>query len=129
MKILLVEDDLLVAKSTARLIERMGGHQVKVSDSPTEVIESCQSGKIDLVLMDINLPGAKWQDEDVSGAELAKLLKTEDKTAHIPIIILTAYALTSEKEDLLNISGADELLTKPIRDYSTLMRLIEKLTK
>lgn len=127
MKILLVEDDILLAKGTARLIERMGNHEVRVTDSPDKIFELCEAGSIDLVLMDVNLPGARWQGEEVSGADLSRLLKAGEKTAHIPIIILTAYALISEREPLLNASNADELMTKPIRDYEVLLKLIEKL--
>ncbi len=57
--------------------------------------------------------------EKVSGTDLSRLLKTKPETAHIPIVILTAYAMANERESLIVNSQANELLTKPIRDYNT----------
>lgn len=129
MNILLVEDDRLLAKGTAKLIERMGNHQVKITDDPQEIFQLCQQGQIDLVIMDVNLPGAKWEEEEVSGADLARLLKSKPETASIPIIILTAYAMASERETLLSVSRADELFTKPVKDFQKLIDAIERLCK
>ena len=127
MNILLVEDDVLLAKGTANLIQRLSGHSVQVTAEPQQIFEQSQAGTVDLILMDINLPGAKWQGEDLSGADIARLLKTDPQTANIPIIIVTAYAMLSEKKALLNASLADELFTKPITDYDQLIEMIETL--
>ncbi|WP_019504163.1 response regulator [Pleurocapsa sp. PCC 7319] len=129
LKILLVEDNLPLAKSTAKLIERLGGHSVQLTDEPKTVFELCTAGEIDIVLMDINLPGASWAGEEVSGADLSRLLKTKLETASIPIILLTAYAMSSERESLLADSQADEFFTKPISDYAALIKAIEQLTE
>lgn len=129
LKILLVEDNLPLAKSTAKLIERLGRHQVQITDEPKTIWELCTAGKVDLVLMDINLPGAFWQGDEVSGADLSRLLKTQPKTAHIPIILLTAYAMAQERESLLSDSQADEFFTKPISDYAALIKAIEGLAE
>ena len=128
LKILLVEDNLPLAKSTAKLIERLSEHQVQLTDEPKTVFELCTAGKIDIVLMDINLPGAVWAGGEISGADLSRLLKNNPETASIPIILLTAYAMSSERESLLNDSQADEFFTKPISDYAALIKAIEKLT-
>ena len=79
--------------------------------------------------MDINLPTASWEGEDIiSGADLSYLLKTQPKTAHIPIILLTAYAILQERQLLLENSKADDFFTKPISDYNELLEAIDKLT-
>ena len=129
MKILLVEDDRLLAKGTAKLIERMSGYQVEVSDDPAIIFQLCEEGNIDLVIMDINLPGAKWQGKAVSGADLSRLLKNQSQTSEIPIIILTAYAMKTEREVLLEASHADELFTKPLKDFKQLIEAIDNLCK
>ncbi len=129
MKILLVDDDYLLAKGTAKLIERLGGHQVVITDEPAAIFQSCQTEEVDIVLMDVNLPGAYWKDEEISGADIARFLKTDPQTCHIPIIMLTAYALMSERQKLLADSKADELLTKPITNYNTLFELMTQLTQ
>ena len=127
MKILLVDDDYLLAKGTAKLIERLSEYPVALADEPAEIFRLCQSAQIDIVLMDVNLPGAYWGEEEVSGADIARMLKTDPKTAYIPIILLTAYALLSERKKLLEASLADDLYTKPVTDYEELLRLISRL--
>lgn len=125
--ILLVDDDYILAKGTAKLIERLGHHRVAITDDPVEIIQQCQAGEVDLVLMDINLPGARWEGQEVSGAELSRFLKTQPATAHIPIILLTAYAMLNERQTLLANSKADEFWSKPIMDYEAFLKLIEQL--
>ena len=129
MNILLVEDDRLLAKGTAKLIERMGGHQVEIIDDPEKIFQLCRGGNVDLVIMDINLPGAKIEGEEVTGADLSRRLKSNDRTNKIPIIILTAYAMSTEKQALLAASDADELFTKPVKDFQKLIDAIERLCK
>ncbi len=129
LRILLVEDNLPLGKSTAKLIERLGGHQVNITDEPRVIWELCTAGKVDLILMDINLPGAFWEGEEVSGADLSRILKAQPETAHIPIILLTAYAMAEERESFLANSQADEFFTKPISDYTALLTAIKKLSQ
>ncbi|HEY9809009.1 MAG TPA: response regulator [Halomicronema sp.] len=129
MNILLVDDDYLLAKGTAKLIQRIGGHNVTISDDPEEIVKQCEAGIVDLVLMDVNLPGAFWQGQEISGADLSRILKTRLPTAHIPIIMVTAYAMLTERQTLLALSQADEFCTKPITDYEFLLNLIERLTE
>lgn len=129
LRILLVEDNLPLAKSTAKLIERLGGHQVSITDEPKTIWELCTAGKVDIILMDINLSGASWAGEEVSGTDLSRLLKAQPETAHIPIILLTAYAMESEREPFLADSQADEFVTKPISDYAALIKAIKRLAQ
>ncbi len=129
MNILLVDDDYLLAKGTAKLIQRLGGHKVTICDDPAEIFKLCESKAVDVVLMDVNLPGATWEGQEVSGADLSRILKTKASTAHIPIIMVTAYAMLTERQTLLNNSRADEFCTKPITDYQGLLELINRLTK
>jgi CheY-like chemotaxis protein len=127
LNILIVDDDYMLAKGTAKLIARLGSHDVVITDDPAEIIQLCQAGAVDLVMMDVNLPGAQWQGQEVSGAELCRFLKTQPSTAHIPIILLTAYALVNERQTLLAASQADEFCPKPITDYEALLELIEQM--
>jgi len=71
--------------------------------------------KIDLVLMDIQLPG-------INGYEATKIIKAFNKK--IPVIAQTAYALSEEKEVSIN-EGCDDYISKPIRQEA----LISLLTK
>lgn len=129
MKILLVDDDYLLAKATAKLIERLSGHQVIITDEPAIIFQECQAGDVDIVLMDVNLPGAYWKNEEISGADISHFLKTDPQTAHIPIILLTAYSMLSEQQKLLQASHADSFLTKPVTNYNALFELITQLVE
>ena len=129
LNILLVEDNLPLAKSTAKLIERLSQHQVKLTDEPQTIFDLCKAGKVDILLIDINLPGAVWAGEEVSGTDLSRMLKTQPETAFVLIIILTAYTMANERESLLADSQADEFFTKPIRDYAVLIKAIERLSQ
>ncbi len=60
LRILLVEDNFPLAKSTAKLIERLSEHLVQITDEPQTIWELCAAGTVDIVLMDINLPEASW---------------------------------------------------------------------
>ena len=77
MNILLVEDDYLLGRSTARLLEKLGEHRVRLTHKATDVFKHCQSEWSDLVIMDVNLPGTFWQGQEVSGIDLCRLLKLQ----------------------------------------------------
>ena len=128
MNILLVDDDRTLAHSTAKLIHRLGGHNVDITDEPAEIFWLCQAQDVDLVIMDVNLPGAQWQGQAVSGADIARMLKNHPHTANIPIILVTAYAMLNEQEALLKTSEADKFVAKPITDYAALLELIHQLS-
>lgn len=127
MNILLVDDDRTLADSTAKLIHRLGDHDVYITEDPVEILLLCEAEKVDLVIMDINLPGAQWQGQAVSGADIARMLKERVLTNHIPIILVTAYAMINERQALLEISKADEFVVKPITDYAAFLKLIDQL--
>jgi CheY-like chemotaxis protein len=127
LNILLVDDDYILARSTAKLLHRLGGHHVYITDDPAEIFHLCQTQVVDLVIMDINLPTARWQGRAVSGVDLSRVLKNQEQTAQIPIIIVTAYVLAGDRQFLLATSQADEFVAKPITDYSSLLELIRCL--
>ncbi|WP_421655245.1 response regulator [Leptothermofonsia sp. ETS-13] len=127
MNILLVDDDEILAKGTAKLIYRLGHHQVSITDDPSEIFRLCQTGEVDLVLMDVNIPGAEWEGREVSGTDLARALKNHPQTAHIPIILITAYAMLSERKALMEASQADGFCAKPVTDYNALLEMIDRL--
>ncbi|MBE8990791.1 response regulator [Nostoc sp. LEGE 12450] len=125
MNILLVEDNQLLAKGTARLIERLGGHQVFITAEPKEIFQQCEAGAVELVIMDINLPGARWEGQKVDGSILSRHLKAQWK--ELPIILVTAYTMPADQYLLLSQSGADSCYTKPITDYDAFLDMISLL--
>lgn len=129
MNILMVEDDYLLGRGTARLLEKLGGHRVRLTYKATDVFKQCQSGLIDLVIMDVNLPGTFWQGKEVSGVDLSRLLKSQPDTAHLPIVLLTAHAMDSNRTRMLNDALADCLCTKPIDDYEAFLALLMQVER
>ncbi|KPQ36339.1 MAG: CheY-like receiver [Phormidesmis priestleyi Ana] len=127
MNILLVEDDYLLGRSTAKLLEKLGDHRVRLTHKAADVFKHCQSGAIDLVIMDVNLPGTFWQGEEVSGVDLSRLLKTHAKTAHLPVVLLTAHSMNADQARLVRNAHADCLCTKPIEDYEAFLALLMQM--
>ena len=77
--------------------------------------------------MDINLPGSRWNNNLVSGTDLARSLKENYQTHRIPIILLSAYAMKSQKTALLRLSKADDFWTKPVTNYEKIIKEMEEL--
>jgi two-component system, cell cycle response regulator DivK len=117
--ILVVEDDEANQELVTRFLNR-DGHRVVLAGSGTEGVRAAIKHLPDLILMDLGLPG-------MDGWEAARLIKSNSKTAGIPIIALTAHAL---REDVYNAStaGCDAYETKPVV-YQRLMKKIESLVK
>jgi CheY-like chemotaxis protein len=88
LKILLVENDYLLAAGTVRLLEQHARYSVNTTDRPDDALKQCESGQVDLVLMDATLRRMDWKGAQVSRADLSQHLKMNPKTAHIPIVLL-----------------------------------------
>ena len=113
-KILLVEDNEMNRDMLSRRLERKGYEVVLALDGESGV-EMAQSQAPDLVLMDMSLPV-------LDGWEATRRLKADAATQHIPVIALTAHAMSSDREKALE-AGCDEYDTKPIE----LPRLLGKI--
>ena len=92
MKILIVEDNEENLK-LFKLIVESGGHATILARDGEEAVENAKREIPDLILMDIQMP-------KMNGVEAAKILKSHQSTAKIPIIALTAYAMIEEREKL-----------------------------
>ncbi len=114
-KILLVEDNEFNRDMLSRRLERKGFDLVIAKDG-SEGIAISTNEIPDLILMDMSLPV-------LDGWEATKRIKAAAKTAHIPIIALTAHAMSGDREKALE-AGCDDYDTKPI----DLPRLIDKIT-
>jgi CheY-like chemotaxis protein len=115
-KVLIVEDNELNRDMLQRRLERRGYSVFVAVDGP-HGIEMALSGGPDIVLMDVALG-------EMDGWEATKILKSNDKTRHVPVIALTAHALESDRQKSIEIGCAD-FETKPI-SLDTLIGKIEK---
>ncbi len=113
-KILLVEDNELNRDMLSRRLERKGFHVVLALDGKA-AIEAALSQRPDLILMDMDLPV-------VSGWDATQQLKANAATRDIPVIALTAHAMSTDRDRAL-AAGCDEYETKPIE----MVRLLEKI--
>jgi DNA-binding response OmpR family regulator len=103
-KILIIEDDLDVAEMLNAYF-RVQGYEVFTVNWGEDGIRSCQTVHPDLVILDIRLP-------DIDGYEVARRLRSDRRTADVPIIFLTEKRDRSDRLQGLEL-GADDYITKP----------------
>jgi CheY-like chemotaxis protein len=113
-KILLVEDNEMNRDMLSRRLERRG-YEVLFAMDGAAGVEMVRSHAPDLVLMDMSLPV-------LDGWEASRRLKGDAATRHIPVIALTAHAMSSDRTKALE-AGCDDYDTKPIE----LPRLLVKI--
>jgi CheY-like chemotaxis protein len=113
-KILLVEDNEMNRDMLSRRLMRNGFAVCVAVDGPSGVTMAA-SEIPDLILMDVALG-------DMDGWEATRLIKTNPKTANVPIIALTAHALASDRQTSVEVGCAD-FDTKPV----DLPRLLGKI--
>ena len=116
-KILLVEDNELNRDMLSRRLARKG-YEVVLAGDGAEGVAAATAGRPDLVLMDMSLPV-------LDGWEATRRLKAAPETRPIPVIALTAHAMSSDREKALE-AGCDDYDTKPI-ELPRLLAKIERL--
>jgi two-component system, cell cycle response regulator DivK len=113
-RILLVEDNEMNRDMLSRRLSRKG-YEVVVAVDGQEGVERARSEAPDLILMDMSLPVK-------DGWTATREIKADAATSAIPIIALTAHAMSGDREKALE-AGCDDYDTKPIE----LTRLLEKI--
>lgn len=115
--ILLIEDNEMNRDMLSRRLERKGYSVITAQDGG-QGYSLAYSKSPDLILMDISLPV-------MNGWEVTRLLKANQGTRHIPIIVLTAHALVTDREKAFE-AGCDDYDTKPV-EFGRLSEKIENL--
>jgi CheY-like chemotaxis protein len=113
-KILLIEDNEMNRDMLSRRLQRKG-YQVVLAVDGHSGVEIAKPQAPDLVLMDMSLPV-------LDGWEAARRIKSNATTQHIPVIALTAHAMSGDREKALE-AGCDDYDTKPVE----LLRLLGKI--
>ncbi len=113
-RVLVVDDipanvKLLEARLTAEYFD------VVTASSGVEALSICARERIDVVLLDVMMPG-------MDGFEVCKRLKSDPKTHHIPVVMVTALDQASDRIQGLKF-GADDFLTKPVDDIALITRV------
>src|SRR5574340_1225166 len=113
-KILLVEDNEMNRDMLSRRLQRKG-YDVSLAVDGLEGVEKALSGEHDLILMDMSLP-------ELDGWEATRRVREAEQGRHVPIIGLTAHAMSGDREKAL-AAGCDDYDTKPVE----LERLLGKI--
>lgn len=113
-KILLVEDNEMNRDMLSRRLLKKGFEVVMATDGP-QGLALALSESPDLILMDMSLP-------ELDGWETTRRLRAEASTRDIPVIALTAHAMSGDREKALE-AGCNDYDTKPVE----LPRLLEKI--
>jgi two-component system sensor histidine kinase RpfC len=106
-RILVAEDNPINRKVIGRMLEN-AGHRVAFAENGDEALDLLEAGNIDLLVLDINMPG-------MSGIDVVKLYRMSrlgDET-EVPIVALSADATAATREECLR-SGCKAFLTKPV---------------
>ncbi|MCL1467957.1 response regulator [Argonema galeatum] len=115
--VLIVEDDPINLRVFSKILTKRGGLAVKGTEDVEEVMQIAQSGKADIILMDVSLQHSVYQGKAVDGIKIAQMLKSDPQTANLPIILVTAHAMEGDRENFLKQSGADGYISKPVVDH------------
>jgi CheY-like chemotaxis protein len=118
-KILLVEDNEMNRDMLSRRLIR-SGYEVLMAVQGEEGVALARSASPDIVLMDMSLPV-------LDGWEATRLLKSDPATRDVPVIALTAHAMSGDREKARE-AGCDDFDTKPV-EYPRLLSKIEGLLR
>jgi len=116
-KILLVEDNEMNRDMLSRRLQRRG-YDVVIAIDGEQGVSMARSDSPDLILMDISLPR-------IDGYEATRQIKADDETANIPIIALTAHAMSGDRGKALE-AGCNDYDTKPV-EFKRLLGKIGEL--
>jgi len=119
LRILFAEDDAVSLLTGQRILEKHG-HTVILANNGEEALQRLSEHDIDLILMDVQMP-------IMDGVEATKAIRkstTRSPKSAVPIIAMTAYAMTGDKEKFL-AAGMNDYIAKPV-DKDSLLAIIQK---
>jgi len=116
VKVLYVEDAAVIRDTIARLLE-ISGYDVAYAKNGEEGVKKALTWKPDVVLMDLRMPV-------MDGFKAINQIKTNPKTTHIPIFVVSAWSSKKERTKA-KLEGADEFFVKP-PDLNQLIDSIER---
>jgi len=118
-RILIVEDNEMNRDMLSRRLERRGYEVILAMDGRLG-LAAAHTESPDLILMDMSLP-------EIDGWEVARRLKSDDTTRSIPVIALTAHAMSSDRQRALE-AGCDDYDTKPV-EFERLLTKIQTMLR
>ncbi len=115
-RLLLVEDNAVNQRVVLAML-RKKGYVLEVANNGQEALDCLGRGPFDVILMDVQMPV-------LDGLETTKAIRADARWRHLPVIAMTAHAMTGDKERCLG-AGMDAYLTKPLKG-PVLIEAIEK---
>ncbi len=121
LRILLAEDNAVNRMLALRLLEKRG-HTVITAADGREALSILERETVDLILMDVQMP-------NMDGLEATAAIRRREKLTegHVPIVALTAHAMSGDRDRCLS-AGMDAYLTKPI-EREALYRIIQEIRR
>ncbi|MEK7277737.1 MAG: response regulator, partial [Chloroflexota bacterium] len=118
LHILMAEDNSINRDVTAKMLEKHGWRLTAVEDGQTAVAKALESA-FDLILMDVQMP-------QIDGLSAIAAIREHERATggHVPVVVVTAYAMPGDRERCL-AAGADEYLAKPFK-ASRLYEIVER---
>jgi len=113
-RILIIEDSPVNMEMLAVLLS-IEGHELFLAERALPGIEIAHQQALDLILMDINMPG-------VDGIEAARMLRLHPTTRNVPLIAVTALAMAGDQERIIE-AGFDDYIAKPF-DHGQLLQKV-----
>ncbi len=123
--VLIVEDNILVAKFYRMALERAGGFECVVTEDVPRILADVDAGRVQIAILDVSLSQSVWEGRSINGVELAQMLK--QRRPQLPILLATAHAMQGDRERLMAASGADDYLEKPVYDPELLVGKVRAL--
>ncbi|MBY0493335.1 MAG: response regulator [Cyanobacteria bacterium] len=125
---MIVEDNASVAKYFRYVLEH-DGYAVAITESGDEAVRLARDAETVAVLVDISLRATQYEGRYIDGLELSRILKDDESTTRVPVIIATAHVMSGDRERFLLESKADGFLRKPIVDPQEVLSLLSRLTR
>jgi signal transduction histidine kinase/DNA-binding response OmpR family regulator len=115
LNILLAEDNLVNQRVAMTMLGKMG-HRITLATNGLEAVEQWRQNDFDLILMDVQMPG-------MTGLQATTQIRQEEtQGAHIPIVAMTASAMTEDRDRCL-AAGMDDFISKPV-SYQSIEQVI-----
>ncbi|MBP1772930.1 MAG: response regulator receiver protein [Holophagaceae bacterium] len=124
-RILLVEDDPINVKFIQTVLVKKGGYDVLVSEEVDEILRLAREVELAAIIMDVSLSRSSYEGRKVDGIFITQLLKKDEATRHIPVLLATAHAMFGDREKYLELTGAEGYIAKPIHDPGTLIEAVK----
>lgn len=116
--VVLVIDDEEVFRTLLKVVLQLDGHEPYLAENGEEGFKMAIKYQPDIILLDAMMPG-------IDGFRTCKLIKENQRTKHIPVLMLTAMDKVGDVEIAFD-AGADEYITKPINEATFNETLLRK---